>query len=105
MTETWFDKTCDARGALRIDATELEELSHSCDDIGLSTLGVKLYNLSKSIWQAELDISKAIGQGVNEAFKVSEQSANNMLMATLVGTGCVTEETLEKILNTKEDQE
>jgi len=30
MIESWFDKTCAARGELRIDATELEELSHSC---------------------------------------------------------------------------
>jgi len=68
-------------------------------------MGVKLYNLSKSIWQAELDIAKACSQGINERLKAAQQSSKNMLVAALAGTGSVSEETLEKIVGMEEDQD
>jgi len=104
MTKSWFDKTCDVRRELVDNASTLYRLAQSCEDIGLG-MSEDLYSIAASLHDINDDLNKAIGQGVNENFSASEQATKNMLAAALAGTGCITEETLEKILNTKEDQE
>ena len=90
MSESWFDKTCTARNELRIIAAEAEELAHSCSGIGLDTLATRLFTMSEGIRVAELDLSKAIGQGLDAYIDAVNQGSTNMIR-TCIGIATVLE--------------
>jgi len=105
MTQTWFNKTCVARGELRECTRNLQDYADSCYMLGLDSLAGKLQSMAEVIYDAEDTLSVAIGQGVNEAWSAAQQSSLNMLGAALAGAGMVTAETLESIVGTEKENE
>lgn len=82
MTQTWFDKTCDARNELRIAAAELSELAISCDHVGLG-IADHLHRLATIVWDAEGELAKAIGQGMDEECQTARAAVLNIGPACL----------------------